>query len=251
MISILMSTYNREKLLPRAIDSILNQSYTNFELLLCDDCSTDNSIKIINDYMKIHDNIKLIKNEKNIGLTKSLNKLLKIAKGDYIARCDSDDYYHKDKLQKQINFLQNNKDIHFVGTLGQTIDRNNNYIKCAWIDDNVPTGTKDTIKHIMLKLNKNCIISCASLYKKEIFDKIGLYDEIMYTAQDFNIHLRMLQFFNYDCIQEKLYYYYLSDSANSNNSVQKSKNSIEFTKKYGSRRTLAIERAKKYPIIKQ
>tara|TARA_B100001093_G_C26501043_1_gene873328 strand:+ start:41 stop:775 length:735 start_codon:yes stop_codon:yes gene_type:complete len=244
-----MSTYNREKLLPRAIDSILNQSYTNFELLLCDDCSSDNSIKIINNYIEKNNNIKLIKNEKNIGLTKSLNKLLKIAMGDYIARCDSDDYYHKDKLEKQIHFLQNNRDIHFVGTWGQTIDYDGNFISNNYIDKAVPAGTKNTVKHIMLSLNNNCIIAGSPLYKKEVFNKIGLYDEIMYSSQDFNLHLRMLQFFNYDCIQEKLYYY-CQDSENRNHSIQRSQEALKFYRKYGPREDLAKKRAIENTIIK-
>lgn len=249
MISILMATYNREKLLQRAIDSVLNQTYKNWELIICDDCSTDNSYKLLENYRNKHSNIKLIKNEKNIGLTKSLNKLLEQVSGSFIARLDSDDYYHPEKLEKQINFLEINKDIDFVGTMGQTMDYDGNFITNNYIDNVIPSGNKNTIKKNMLVDGKNCIIGTSPLYHKYIFDKIGKYDEIMYTAQDYNIHLRMLQFFNYDMLKEKLYFYTQCPN-NKNNSVQRSKKSAEFYRKYGPRAVLGYKRAKQYPIIK-
>ena len=249
MISILMSTFNRKKLLPRAIDSVINQTYNNWELIICDDCSTDNSYQLLENYRKQNSKIKLIKNEKNIGLTKSLNRLLENVSGNFIARLDSDDYYHPEKLEKQMHFLEVNKDIDFVGTMGQTMDYDGNFITNNYINNVVPTGNKNTIKKIMLVDGKNCIIAGSPLYHKYIFDKIGKYDEIMYTSQDFNIHLRMLQFFNYDLLKEKLYFY-TQCPHNKNNSVQKSKKSVEFYRKYGPRRQLSIKRAKQYPIIK-
>lgn len=244
-----MSTYNREKLLPRAIDSVLNQTYKNFELIICDDCSSDNSYKLLENYKNKHSNIKIIKNDNNMGLTKSLNKLLEHVSGSFIARLDSDDYYHPEKLEKQIKFLKINKDIDFVGTMGQTIDYDGKFITNNYIDNVIPSGNKNTIKKIMSVAGKNCIIAGSPLYHKYIFDKIGKYDEIMYTAQDYNIHLRMLQFFNYDLLKEKLYFYTQCIN-NENNSVQKSKKSTEFYKKYGSRAVLGYKRAKQYPIIK-
>ena len=249
MISILMSTYNREKLLPRAIDSVLNQTYKNFELIICDDCSSDNSYKLLENYKNKHSNIKIIKNDNNMGLTKSLNKLLEHVSGSFIARLDSDDYYHPEKLEKQIKFLKINKDIDFVGTMGQTIDYDGKFITNNYIDNVIPSGNKNTIKKIMSVAGKNCIIAGSPLYHKYIFDKIGKYDEIMYTAQDYNIHLRMLQFFNYDLLKEKLYFYTQCIN-NENNSVQKSKKSTEFYRKYGARAVLGYKRAKQYPIIK-
>ena len=244
-----MSTYNREKLLSRAIDSVINQTYKNWELIICDDCSTDNSYKLLEKYRDKNTNIKIFKNSENLGLTKSLNKLLEKVKGEFIARIDSYDYYHPEKLEKQLLFLEKNKDIDFVGTMGQTINYKGEFISNGYIDITVPEGNRNTVKNIMIEQGKNCIIACSPLYHKYIFDKIGKYDEIMYTSQDFNIHLRMLQFFNYDIIKEKLYFYTYCVN-NQNNSVQKSRKSNEFYRKYGPRRVLSIDRAKKYPIIK-
>ena len=99
-ISILLANYNGETTIKRAIDSVLNQSYPNFELLIQDDCSTDSSIDIINNYKKTDNRIKLIINKENIGQAKTLQYLVLSAKHDWLARIDSDDYWHTEKLTK-------------------------------------------------------------------------------------------------------------------------------------------------------
>ena len=90
-ISVIMSVYNGEKHIEDAIESILNQTFRNFEFIIVDDASFDNSLKIIQKYATLDNRIKVIRNLKNIGLTKSLNKTIKISNGDFIARQDVDD----------------------------------------------------------------------------------------------------------------------------------------------------------------
>ena len=91
LISVIMSSYNSEETIEKSILSILNQDYKNIEFLIVDDCSTDSSLSIMKRLREDDKRIKIIENKKNIGLTKSLNKLLKISNGKYIARQDSDD----------------------------------------------------------------------------------------------------------------------------------------------------------------
>ena len=86
LISVIMSIYNNEFTLQKCVDSILNQTYSNIEFLITDDGSTDNSYEILKDLKNQDERIKLYKNQKNIGLTKSLNKMIKISSGDFIAR---------------------------------------------------------------------------------------------------------------------------------------------------------------------
>jgi glycosyltransferase involved in cell wall biosynthesis len=105
-ISILMPVYNGEKYLREAIDSILNQTFTDFEFLIVDDGSTDNSVEIINSYQ--NSRINLVKNDKNEGLVYTLNRGLSLAKGEYIARMDCDDISLPERLKKQIDFLDSN-----------------------------------------------------------------------------------------------------------------------------------------------
>ena len=90
LVSIIMSVYNSEKTLEKCLDSIVNQSYKNIELLLNDDCSTDNTYNICKNYSDKYENIKLYSNPTNQGLTRSLNKLLNLAQGALIARQDGD-----------------------------------------------------------------------------------------------------------------------------------------------------------------
>ncbi len=114
-VTVLMSVYNGEAYLTQAIDSILWQTFTDFEFLIIDDCSTDSSAVILDDCAKQDPRIRVIKNEDNLGLTKSLNVGLREAKGEYIARMDSDDISLPNRLSLQVSFLDNNKDVGICG----------------------------------------------------------------------------------------------------------------------------------------
>ena len=106
-VSILMSMYNTPiEQLKQSIESILNQTYTNFEFIIIDDCSTGDEVKTVLEYNDSR--IKLIKNKKNLGLPKSLNKGLKYITTNYIFRMDTDDIAHLDRIEKQIKFIQDN-----------------------------------------------------------------------------------------------------------------------------------------------
>lgn len=124
-VSIIMGIYNCEKTLEQAIESILNQTYTNWELIMCDDCSTDNTYKVAKKYEKKYpDKIRVIKNNNNITLAPTLNKCLKLATGEYIARQDGDDFSHKKRLEREVEFLEKNKKYDLVGTNMISFDEN-------------------------------------------------------------------------------------------------------------------------------
>lgn len=105
-VSVLMSCYNSQANVGRAIESILNQTYEDFELLICDDGSIDNTYETISEYKSLDKRIKIFKNKKNIGLTKSLNNLINEAKGVYIARQDDDDISSTVRLNTQVRALK-------------------------------------------------------------------------------------------------------------------------------------------------
>ena len=102
MISVLMSVYNAEEFLHEAIDSVLAQTYTNFEFIIIEDASTDKSQRIISSYEDPR--ITLIQNLSNLGLPRSLNKGINLAKGKYIARMDADDISLPERFEKQLSF---------------------------------------------------------------------------------------------------------------------------------------------------
>lgn len=119
-ISVIMGIYNCSDTLPRAIDSIIAQTYSDWELIMCDDASTDNTYDIAKSYADSYpDKIILIRNEKNSRLSYSLNQCLKYANGKYIARMDGDDISLPQRFEKQVEYLKKNPDVDLVGTAMQ------------------------------------------------------------------------------------------------------------------------------------
>ena len=179
-ISVIMSVYNDENNVANAIQSILDQTFDDFEFLIIDDCSTDNTYeemtKFVND-----SRVKLYVNEENIGLTKSLNKLIEESNGKYIFRQDSDDISFKNRFVEQIKILET-KDIKTCTT--RAIDLNNNKIIpgiSAWIP-----------KKITMKF-KNPYIHGTLAIEKLLLNSIGNYSEDFYYSQDFRLYLDLLQ----------------------------------------------------------
>lgn len=106
LVSIIMPLYNSANYVIKTIEGIINQTYSNWELLITDDCSTDNSIEIIEEYVRKDSRIKLQKLEVNSGAGVCRNKSIEVAKGRYIAFCDSDDVWMPHKLEKQLQFME-------------------------------------------------------------------------------------------------------------------------------------------------
>ena len=107
-VSVITASYNCAKFIEESIKSVLNQSYEDLELIIVDDCSTDNTEEIVNKYIKQDSRIKFYKLDKNSGAAVVRNKGLEVAKGRFIAFLDSDDIWDKEKLKKQINFMKEN-----------------------------------------------------------------------------------------------------------------------------------------------
>jgi glycosyltransferase involved in cell wall biosynthesis len=125
LVSILMAVYNGEKYLREAIDSILNQTFTDFEFLIVNDGSTDSTENIILSYTDVR--IRYIKNEENLKLIATLNKGLDLAQGKYIARMDADDISLPERLEKQVAFMEKNPNIGLLGTWVRNIGGVNDY----------------------------------------------------------------------------------------------------------------------------
>ena len=115
LVSIITPSYNSERYISDTINSIINQSYTNWELLITDDCSSDKSIEIINSYVKIDSRIKLFKLSKNLGAGEARNFSISQSRGRYIAFCDSDDQWKINKLETHLKFMvENNLEFSFT-----------------------------------------------------------------------------------------------------------------------------------------
>lgn len=118
-VSVLMPVYNvKEEYLRASIESILNQTFTDFEFIILDDCSSNNVEEIVKSYGD--DRIRFYRNSENLGIAKSRNKLMDLARGEYSALMDNDDISHSERLKKQVDFLDNNPDISILSTAYET-----------------------------------------------------------------------------------------------------------------------------------
>jgi len=195
-VTVLMSVYNGEKYLREAIDSILDQTFCDFEFLIINDGSTDSSTDIIRSYDDSR--IRLIENEKNIGLTRSLNKGLKLARGEYIARMDADDISLPDRLEEQVSFLDEHKNVAIVSSSVIFINSCGKKVG-SW---NLAANS-DEIKKIFLK-DQNQIAHPFSMYKKKCVEKVGMYREEFEVAQDVDLWMRMIEQYDIANIKETL-----------------------------------------------
>jgi glycosyltransferase involved in cell wall biosynthesis len=193
-----MSVYNGEKYLRKAVDSILNQTFKNFEFLIINDCSTDETLKILKNYNDPR--ITIIKNEKNIGLTRSLNKGLKVARGDYIARQDADDISTPNRLEKELNFLIKRSDYAAVGSFIRVIDENGKELHT--IEKPI---TDEAIKAFLKK--DNCIAHGSSVIRMSCLRDINFYDDTIPKAQDYDLWLRLSGKYKLANIPEYLYFW--------------------------------------------
>lgn len=192
-----MPVYNtKTEYLKEAIESILNQTYKDFELIVLNDGSVNNSEKIILSYND--ERIKYFKNETNLGLPKTRNKLLDLATGEYIAYMDSDDISDKTRLEKQIFFLENNPNIDIVGTDCAKFPK---FRLTQYYTDS------QTIKNSFLF--ENCAICSASaMIKKSTLDRSRVkYDDKIANAEDYAFWLDLIDFANFSNIPEPLYNY--------------------------------------------
>jgi len=128
LVSVVMPVYNPGKYLVDAIDSILSQTFSNFEFIIVDDASTDGSWKIIKSFAKKDSRIIAFKNKINLGVSLTSNIAISQARGKYIARMDSDDVSTPDRLQKQVDFLKNHTQIIVVGGQCAIVDENNQVV---------------------------------------------------------------------------------------------------------------------------
>jgi len=167
-ITIIIPVYNTEKYLHRCLDSILAQTFTDFECILIDDSSKDNSIEICEDYAKKDNRVIALKNDKNMGASLTRQKGLSYAKGEYIQFIDSDDYIEKDMLEKMYDKAsKENLDIVFCDML-MLQDCRNIYIKA-----NIDNKDKiEMIKNIGVVINSYTASLCNKITKKQIFNNV-------------------------------------------------------------------------------
>jgi len=186
VISVIMAVYNCDIFLDDAIQSIINQTFSEFELIVINDGSTDQSFDLLLQWQTI-DNRMIIINQENMGLTKSLNRGLSLARGEFIARHDCDDYSHKERFNKQLAIFDHHPNVIIVGS------------DVAWIDET------NTILDIMAGPQSysdalSCFFDIANPYvhgsimvRKHVLQILNGYRDAFQTSQDFDLYIRMTQ----------------------------------------------------------
>jgi glycosyltransferase involved in cell wall biosynthesis len=200
LFTVLMPVYNGEKYLREAIDSILNQTLTDFEFLIIDDGSTDNSVQIISLYSDPR--IKFVRNDTNLGISKTLNRGIEMASAEYIARMDADDISYPKRLQKQYNYLIENPDCALLSTWAKMITEKNEHIR--------------TEKYRSRLHYYNLTFECWMYHPTVVFKKTAAKEVGMYSipyAEDFELFWQLSRKFKIACLEEVLVDYRVTDQS--------------------------------------
>lgn len=213
LVSIIIPAYNCANFIDQTIDSILNQSYQHFEILICDDCSRDNTFDILTDLKNKDERIRIYRNKQNLGKVLTVNKLILLAKGDYITILDADDYFSIDKIDLQVSFLNKNPHYGLCGCNYASVDISGNTIKTSQL----PLSDTEIREHIKNHSLKDFAFCCASIMvPAKIAKETGGYRTFFIECcigEDIDWILRILEKYpvaNINCIG---YYYRFHSSS--------------------------------------
>ncbi|MGW8159261.1 MAG: glycosyltransferase family 2 protein [Desulfoprunum sp.] len=197
LVSVIVPSYNHEQFIEQCIDSILNQSYKNYELIVIDDGSSDNSRFILNDLQKKYGFTLVL--QENMGLPRTLNKgIQEFARGTFITFCASDDYWLPGKLEKQVFFMEQYPDIPMCFGKAYVVDEDSNVMQKSTILKNRKLKGGYIFKDLLL-INFHPPVNY--LFRRKIFDELGYYKENIFT-EDLYMNL---------CISNKYKIGYIDD----------------------------------------
>jgi len=196
LVSIILPTYNGQQFLAQSIESCLNQTHKNIELIIVDDASTDETPEIIKRYSELDSRIKIITNAKNKKLPRSLNVGHQASTGEFITWTSDDNLYLPQAIERMMSFLVENEEVGMVYCDFDCINENGETTK------KVIVGPKETM------VSYNCIGACF-LYRRSVYSKIGNYSSKYLYAEDFDYWLRVAANFSITPLHETLYLYRL------------------------------------------
>lgn len=207
LVSIVTPAYNVEKYIEQTINSVLNQTYINWEMIIVEDCSKDNTFKLIQNLSKRDSRIKIYQNDRNSGVSFTRNRAIDIAQGKYIAFLDADDLWDKEKLEKQIGFMEKNKIL-----LSYTGYRKINS------DGSLRGDIKVPLKLNYNELLKSCLIGfLTAIYNQE---KLGKHYFKDMKAEDYIYWLEMIKSIDFAYgIKESLASYRVLENSRSSNKI--------------------------------
>jgi len=201
-VSVIIPVYNGEKFLSEAIESVIAQTYSDWEIIAVNDGSTDRSLEILRRYERLLPSKIRVISQENYGLSIARNRAIAMAKGDYIAFLDCDDLWLPEKLEKQIDFLNSNKEPGLVYSDNHEIDEHGNLIK-----ENVFLfyNAKYFRGYVFNELfYANFISTPTVMVRREVLDKVGVFNPKFRIAQDYDLWLRIAEHYPVDFIAEPL-----------------------------------------------
>lgn len=197
IVSIIVPTFNRAGMIHRAIESVQFQTFNDWELIVVDDASTDNTEEILRRYMRNDPRIGYIRHEKNKGGSAARNSGIKKSKGSYIALLDDDDRWYPEKLRLQVDFSHNHPESGFIYSGYCYVDYETDKIV-----KNVFPLYQGNVSSIILK--NNIIGSPTPLIRNECFQRAGLFDEKLTSCQDWDMWIRISRFYSFAYVNECL-----------------------------------------------
>lgn len=201
LVSVLMPAFNCARYIETAIDSILNQTYRNIELLVVDDASTDDTADIVENYKDSR--VKLRRNSQNGGYLSTVNKLFEWAEGDYITFQDADDWSSPDRVSLQLSFLQENSEVKLCGTNCVKVFEGGRSVKVSYPRDN------KSIRWCLERGRTSLFCGASIMISAEIVERIGVYREFFdrIGAEDIDWYLRVLEIYGVANLPNFLYFY--------------------------------------------
>jgi len=238
MISVIMPVYNGEKYLPEAIESILNQTYKNFEFIIINDGSTDRTEEIILSYKD--DRIIYVKNEKNLQIVESLNKGINLAKGKYIARMDADDISLPKRLEKQIEFMEKNTHVGVCGTWMKTFGEKNEVWKMPISHDEI----------VVSMLFNSCIMHPTAVIRTKVLKENNLYYDQKYNkVEDYELWTRLVKYTQFANIPEILLKYRIFENDSSRKSYKEQQKKLSNLVRQNYLKSLGIDFTEKELVV--
>ena len=203
-VTIVLPTYNGERFLSQSIKSVIGQSYKDWELIIINDCSSDNTLQIATSYQNKDSRIKVFSNTENLKLPKSLNKGFSLSSGDYLTWTSDDNLYKPNAIEKMVSLLEDNALVSLVSCNYDLIEENGHCIN---------SSLSYLPQRAFWQLAFTCNVGGCFMYRKSIIDQIGEYDANMFLAEDMDYWCKLARVSNVEYCNDNLYSYRLSSTS--------------------------------------
>ena len=213
LVSILIATYNSENFIKETLDSVLNQTYKNLEIVLCDDASSDNTVNILKEYQKKDERVKIIQNNKNLGISLNMNNGSRQCNGKYIAILDGDDWAYPYRIEEQVKLMEENPKVVLCSGYMDICDETLN-VKTT---RKYPLEDKNIRKAI---IRYNPICHPASMWRTSELKKTTLYSDNFTIARDYDLLVRISKFGEYRNIGKPLIKYRVREESETGKRVR-------------------------------